>query len=87
MPFIFGTLGAPTQDRFAGTGPDVDRLSGEVMDCWIAYARAGAPSHEALQPWRQYESEKRATMVFGTSVSREENDPLGEERRAIEPLI
>ena len=87
MPFVFGTLDAPTQDRFAGTGPEVERLSGEMMDAWIAYARAGAPAHKALQPWSQYEGEHRKTMVFATHGSHEENDPLGDERRAIEPLI
>jgi para-nitrobenzyl esterase len=87
MPFVFGTLGAPTQDKFAGTGADVERLSREMMDSWLSFAGAGDPAHPSIAPWSQYEAEKRPTMIFGTRASGQENDPLGEERAAIEALM
>lgn len=85
MPFVFGTLDAPTQDRFAGTGPDVDRLSANMMDAWIAFAKTGNPSHEGIGRWQPYTSDQRPTMVFD-AVSSLVDDPLGDERKAWERL-
>ena len=45
---MFGTLNAPTQDRFAGTGPDVERLSRDMMDAWLAFAKTGNPASAAF---------------------------------------
>ena len=84
LPFTFGTLTAPTQDRFAGTGPYVERLAGEMMDAWLAFAKTGNPSHAGIAPWSPYDETRRPTMVFGTQVSRQEDDPFGEARRAAE---
>jgi para-nitrobenzyl esterase len=64
IPFVFGTLSAPFQDRFAGKGPQVERLSELMMDAWIAFARTGRPSHPALGDFSVYERSRRATMVF-----------------------
>ncbi|MCX7616991.1 carboxylesterase/lipase family protein [Tepidiforma sp.] len=86
MPFVFGTLDAPGQDRFAGTGPDVERLSANMMDAWIAFARSGDPSHEGIGRWEAYDAERRPTMVFDRE-SGLERDPYAEERRAAESLL
>jgi para-nitrobenzyl esterase len=85
MPFVFGTLDAPTQDRFAGTGPDVERLSANMMDAWIAFAKTGNPSHEGIGRWEPYSAAQRPTMVFDAECSLVD-DPLGDERRAWEQL-
>ncbi|MEZ5765008.1 MAG: carboxylesterase/lipase family protein [Xanthobacteraceae bacterium] len=87
MPFVFGTLDAPTQDRFAGTGPDVERLSRQMMDAWLGFSRDGAPDHESIAPWSPYDARSRPTMIFGTKASTQRPDPFAEERRIIEPLI
>jgi para-nitrobenzyl esterase len=87
FPFVFGTLNAPTQDRFAGTGPDVERLSRDMMDAWLAFARTGDPTAKSVGAWSAYDDAKRPTMVFDTKFSRQEDDPFGEERRALEALI
>jgi para-nitrobenzyl esterase len=87
MPFVFGTLGAPTQDKFAGTGADVERLSREMMDAWLAFAATGDPAHPSIAPWSQYDAETRPTMIFGTKASGQEYDPFGEERAAISDLM
>jgi para-nitrobenzyl esterase len=85
MPFVFGTLDAPGQDRFAGTGPEVERLSANMMDAWITFARTGDPSHEGVGRWEPYDVETRATMVFDRE-SRLEDDPYSEERLAAAAL-
>ena len=64
LPFVFGTLGAPTMDRFAGTGPDADQLSNTMMDAWLSFARSGDPSCDALPSWDGYDTGRRATMIF-----------------------
>lgn len=83
MPFVFGTLDLPTQRKFAGEGPEVERLSAEMMDAWIAFARTGDPNHPGLPAWPPYDGERRATMIFDSAASRVENDPFGEERAAL----
>jgi para-nitrobenzyl esterase len=87
LPFVFGTLNAPTQDRFAGTGPDVERLSRDMMDAWLSFARTGNPAATAVGAWSAYDEMKRPTMVFDTRFSRQEDDPFGEERCALEALL
>lgn len=86
MPFVFGTTNAPTQDRFAGTGPDVERLSANMMDAWLSFARSSSPGHEGIGPWPPYNADNRPTMVFDRE-SGLQDDPFGEERQAIESLI
>lgn len=86
MPFVFGTLDAPGQDRFAGTGPEVERLSANMMDAWIAFARTGDPSHEGIGRWDPYDAERRLTMVFDRECGLE-GDPYGEERLATAALM
>ena len=84
LPFVFGTLGAPTQDRFAGSGPEVERLSAAMMDAWLSFARTGRPASEDLPAWPPYDI-SRPTMIFD-KPSRIEHDPFGDERQAIENL-
>jgi para-nitrobenzyl esterase len=86
MPFVFGTLWAPTQDRFAGSGPEAESLSHQMMDAWIAFARSGNPSHEGIGTWPAFEDATRPTLVFGPEVG-VQSDPFREEREAIEPLL
>lgn len=86
MPFVFGTFGAPTQERFAGTGPEVERLSAEMNAAWAAFARTGDPATEGLA-WPAFDPDRRTTMVFDTAGSGAQDDPFGEERAAIEALL
>lgn len=86
LPFVFGTLDAPTQERFAGRGPDVERLSVNMMGAWLAFARSGNPGHEGIGPWPAFDTETFSTMVFDRK-SGVEHDPFGEERRAVGALL
>jgi para-nitrobenzyl esterase len=86
MPFVFGTLDAPTQDRFAGTGPEVERLSANMMEAWLSFARTGSPGHEGIGPWAAYDADRRPTMVFDRASGLAE-DPFGQERAAIERFV
>ena len=81
MPFMFGTLHHPMEQRFAGTGPEADSLSEVMMDAWIAFARKGDPNHEGMDTWPVYDPESRRTMVFGRE-SACVSGPFEEERAA-----
>jgi para-nitrobenzyl esterase len=81
LPFVFGTLDAPFQDRFAGSGPAVDALSETMMDAWLSFAKTGNPSNRRAGDWVPYDTERRATMVFDRQT-RLEDAPYEEERAA-----
>jgi para-nitrobenzyl esterase len=63
LAFVFGTIDAPFQDRFIGSGPDVERLSQVMMDAWLEHARRGAPGTGSLA-WPRYDTTERATLVL-----------------------
>ncbi len=86
IPFVFGTLDAPFQDRFAGKGPQVEALSESMMDAWLSFARNGKPGHPALGDWVPYDTERRATMVFDQR-SALQDAPFEEERAAWDGLL
>jgi len=82
LPFVFGTLEAPLQDRFAGKGERVQALSTSMMQSWTAFARSGDPSgHIPDDAWPPFEANERRTRIFDLTI-RTEGAPLDAERRA-----
>jgi para-nitrobenzyl esterase len=79
LPFVFGTLDAPNQDKFAGRGSDVEALSRAMMSAWASFARGDEPALPDGSVWPRYEPAHRMTVVFDRQV-RVESDPFGEER-------
>ena len=65
IPFVFGAVRRPFIAAFAGGGPEAEALSGQMQDAWLAFARAGNPSHESVGHWPSWDVTRRATMVFG----------------------
>jgi para-nitrobenzyl esterase len=86
LPFVFGTLGVPGNDRFAGAGPDAERLSQQMMDAWIAFAKTGDPSCESAGAWPRYDAASRSTMIFGKRTH-VEAAPFEAERALIDRLL
>jgi len=80
IPFVFGTLGNPGVDKFAGSGPEAETLSEQMMDSWLAFARAGDPNNDGTPEWPSYDGDRRATMVFGPQTH-VEDAPYDEERQ------
>jgi len=76
--FVFGTH----NDSYWGSGPAADRLSANVQDAWLAFARTGNPSCESLGKWPVY-GDRRVTMLLGEDCHLEEAS-YDEERRAWE---
>jgi para-nitrobenzyl esterase len=83
IPFVFGTVENPAVQPFAGAGPGAAKLSESMQRAWIAFARDGDPSCDAVGPWPAFDSIRRPTMVFGPE-SGVEDDPRRAERRAWE---
>lgn len=73
--FVFGQV---TSKDFAkgiwleGTQEE-QKLSGQMMDAWINFARNGNPNHQELLNWPKYEAGKRSTMVFDVPCKVVEN--------------
>jgi para-nitrobenzyl esterase len=78
--FVFGNYNA----AFGGSGPAADKLSREMQDAWLGFARAGDPSCASLGVWPRY-CEDRASMIFD-SRSRVEKAAYEEERHVWETL-
>jgi para-nitrobenzyl esterase len=88
LPFMFGTIDGPGQDRFAGTGEGVRALRDRMMDAWLAFARNGDPSLPGVSggEWPRYDDARRPTMVFDRA-SGLQFAPYEEERAAWTGLV
>jgi para-nitrobenzyl esterase len=86
VPFAFGLIGTPGAEKFAGGGPAARTLAERTMDAWLGFARRGEPGHPGLPAWPRFDTETRATLLFGESCTLEE-DPLGPERAAWDGVI
>jgi carboxylesterase type B len=69
IPFVFGRLDDLGMGPLTGQNGTVQRLSEQMMDAWVAFARTGNPATEALPVWPAYTADRRTTMVFDESVS------------------
>ncbi|HXZ82352.1 MAG TPA: carboxylesterase/lipase family protein [Acidimicrobiales bacterium] len=65
LPFVFGTVHEPIIGLFSGTGEEAFRLSDEMQESWVAFARSGDPSNDRVGAWSRYEATRRTTMRFG----------------------
>ena len=66
VPLIWGTN--DLMRDFVGDDPQVDQLSGFMMEAWINFAYSGNPTTNALPGWPQYRADRPYTMVFGPDV-------------------
>ena len=65
IPFVFDELKEKPRGINSPRTPETDKLTGEMMDAWAAFAHNGNPSHDAIDPWTPYNTEKRYTMLLG----------------------
>ena len=71
-----------------GGGEEAQKMADRLSETWIAFAANGNPntSKSGLPTWDPYDKEKRPVMIFN-SVSRQEFDPLKDQRIFIEEKI
>ncbi|MGD0381101.1 MAG: carboxylesterase family protein [Acidimicrobiales bacterium] len=79
IPFVFGTVEDTVVQPFTGAGPQASLLSERMQHAWIAFARHGDPSCDAVGSWPAFDPMSRPTMVLGPDVG-VEDDPRAPER-------
>ncbi len=65
LPFSFGTLEQPGAREFAGCDAAARRVSEQLMDAWLAFARRGDPSHPGIGSWRPCRPDALETLELG----------------------
>jgi para-nitrobenzyl esterase len=83
LPFVFGTH--KLARRWVGRGEDVDALAAKIEDAWVAFARTGDPTTDALA-WPEFDAARRKTMVLDREC-RVVDEPREEERRCWDGVI
>jgi para-nitrobenzyl esterase len=79
IPFVFGTVADPAVQPFAGTGPVAAGITEAMQQAWVAFARDGDPSCDAVGSWPTFDPIRRPTMIFGPEGG-VEDDPRRAER-------
>ena len=65
LPFVFGTILEPWLRPWLGAVPGARRLSHQMQEAWLAFARSGQPGHAGLPFWPAHDTERRQLMAFG----------------------
>ncbi len=81
IPFVFGVLGAQDVIAVTGRSPGLRKLTEQMQDAWIHFARTGNPNTPGLPRWPRYDETRRATMELGVEC-RTVEDPYSVERRS-----
>lgn len=86
IPFVFGNLRDKPVSIYPARTPETDKVSTDMMDAWINFARHGDPSHGNIPRWPAFKAEIRPTMVFDT-VTRVETNLFSERNKAWMKII
>jgi para-nitrobenzyl esterase len=86
LPFVLGLTDEGFGQVFAGGGPEAEALARRTMDAWVAFARTGDPSTEALGTWPAYDLQRRPVMALNAECALLE-DPGAERAQFWNELI
>lgn len=88
LPFVFGSYDGNQGKllKVIATKRLINRLSGQMQDAWINFARYGNPNGNGEQVWKPYTTNERATMIFDKR-SRLAIDPDGKQRAAWDGVV
>jgi para-nitrobenzyl esterase len=83
LPFVFGTLDKGPGKLFAigASKKTIRRISQQMQQSWINFARYGNPNGSSPAVWEKYNSTNRYTMIFDKK-SYVSNDPSDFHRKA-----
>ncbi len=72
IAFVFGSFtgidGVNTLKLFPRKTEQSARLSSQMMDAWINFARDGNPNHQNIPEWPKYDAEQRPMIVFDNEI-------------------
>ena len=77
LPLVFDTVGSFPD--LASRAVAAQALADEMSKRWASFARTGNPNAAGLADWLPYSAPRRATMIFDSPSSQDE-DPLGAEQ-------
>jgi len=81
IPYVFDNLDHRSTTFLLGEVTEARReLADRMAGAWVAFARDGDPSTDALGEWPRYDADRRATMRLDTDAEVVE-DPRRDERR------
>jgi para-nitrobenzyl esterase len=86
LGFMFGTMRLKGAAPFFGSGDVAEKLSDDMMEAWIAFAKSGNPSNDTSGAWFRYDGGKRATMLFGDGDPHMTSAPNEARRKAWEAV-
>ena len=87
IPFVFGNLDTnDVPEGTIGSGEGEKKLSENVMDAWVGFARTSNPNHRGLPKWPTYSLDKRSVMMLGIN-SKVEDGPMDSLRKVWEGII
>ena len=83
IPFVFGNSGGRIGKilKLIATKKLIARLSGEMQQSWINFARYGNPNGIGTETWKRYNTTERPTMIFNKE-SKLAQDPDAKQRAA-----
>jgi para-nitrobenzyl esterase len=79
IPFVWDNLDAPGIAMFTGDSPDRQTVADAMHAAWLGFVRDGSPGHGGLPEWPQYDTGRRPTMRFDTTLE-VLDDPSGADR-------
>lgn len=74
ISFVWNTIHNLGTSRFIGDGPELESLSRQLQQSWIAFAHYGDPNTPLVPEWKPYDLENHSTLLFNEE-SRLEQDP------------
>lgn len=85
LPFVFHCTEGKTGKllKLIATKKTINRLSGEMQQAWVNFARYGNPNGTGEEKWKPYTADSRNTMIFNRK-SKLVVDPDAKQRQAWE---
>jgi para-nitrobenzyl esterase len=83
IPLVFDNVECARDFVGRHNGDEPQRVSDQMSEAWLAFARTGNPATAALPDWPAYDAKRRATMIFDLE-SRVVDDPWSPLRQILQ---
>jgi para-nitrobenzyl esterase len=83
IPLVFDNVESARDFVGRHNGDEPQRVSDQMSEAWLAFARTGNPATAALPDWPAYDAKRRGTMIFDLE-SKVVDDPWSEVRRILQ---